>query len=209
MLRPQRSTLSRLMAEVASSSERSSTKPKRPVGSSWQLTTGGLVCGSGTSEDSAPLKSSRSIISLTTPMVRLPTYTSLCFLLACCAFAPAMAACCCAASSCCANSCCCICCCCSCAIALIWAMSTAGFLAGASNADLRSGLRGTRRGWDQNGLEPRVRSRQQEQRRVQAQTGAEARRVLSCGGVDLLPNELVKGRGACPRCSRRVVRIGG
>lgn len=45
------------------------------------LTTGGLMWGSATRWLSAPLNRSRSMTSLTTPMVRLPTYTSRCFLL--------------------------------------------------------------------------------------------------------------------------------
>mmetsp|Transcript_20762 Transcript_20762/g.57645 ORF Transcript_20762/g.57645 Transcript_20762/m.57645 type:complete len:345 (-) Transcript_20762:511-1545(-) len=149
MLRPHRSTLSKLMAEVASSSERSSTKPKRPVGSSWQLTTGGLVWGSGTREARAPLNSSRSIISFTTPMVRLPTYTSRCFLLLCWAAACPASCCCCCRRSCWASNCCCSCCCCMAASAwiLAWCAASdaaeaagvgAGAEAGAGSEGLRS-----------------------------------------------------------------------
>ncbi len=47
------------------------------------LTTGGLSSALGMRCESAPLNSSRSITSVTAPMVRLPTYTSRCFLLLC------------------------------------------------------------------------------------------------------------------------------
>lgn len=44
------------------------------------LITGGFRWGSGIKCARAPLNSSRSITSVTAPMVRLPTYTSRCFL---------------------------------------------------------------------------------------------------------------------------------
>ena len=52
-----------------------------PDGSKAAFMTGGLATGSGTRCARAPLKRSRSIVSVTTPMVKLPTYISRCFLL--------------------------------------------------------------------------------------------------------------------------------
>ena len=51
-----------------------------PDGSRAALMTGGLATGSGTKCARAPLNKSRNIVSVTTPMVRLPTYISRCFL---------------------------------------------------------------------------------------------------------------------------------
>ena len=44
-----------------------------PDGSRAALMTGGLATGSGTKCARAPLNKSRNIVSVTTPMVRLPT----------------------------------------------------------------------------------------------------------------------------------------